>query len=135
MLRINWTPPPRELRSFGVICTVFLTLVGSVLAWRVGRTPAYWLYGSAVLMLIITFEAPPVLLLGVYRGWMAIGYVIGSVVSRVILVVIFFLVITPVAFVFKIMGRDVLRIKRAPSGSSYWVKHPHVGKESYRHLF
>lgn len=60
----------------------------------------------------------------VYAGAMRVTFPIGYVVSRLVLAVLFFLVITPVGVAFRLAGRDCLWIARRPPGESYWQPKP-----------
>lgn len=57
--------------------------------------------------------------------------------SQVILVVLFYLVITPLGLILKIFGKDLLDLKIEKNKNSYWVprKVAHKSKESYRKQF
>jgi hypothetical protein len=136
MLKIDWDPEPRKLREFGLTMIIGSALLGGLLYWKDHHTAAYWVWGVGAVLGFLGYEAPPPMALPFYRLWMGIGFVIGSVTSRIMLTVIFFAVITPVALIFKLMKRDTLRLRRAPDGESYWVNHPRItDKNYYRHLF
>lgn len=55
------------------------------------------------------------------RVWMALGQMIGRVVSPILLGIIFFLMITPVAVISRIAGRDELKLK-ARQNTTYWIE-------------
>ena len=57
--------------------------------------------------------------LPLYWAWLGIAYVLGNVMSRVIVTLIYFLVFTPMGLLGKILGRDKLQLKR-PNRDSYW---------------
>lgn len=52
-------------------------------------------------------------------AWFSIGELLGKVVSPIVLGVIFFVLITPVAVVSRLLGRDELRLHR-PQAATYW---------------
>lgn len=108
----------RELREFGwLVGGIFLAIAGG--AWYFGKT---WfqvpLYIGAPLVVLGTIL--PVVLKPVYYFWMSLAAVLGFVMTRVILTIFFFLVITPVGLFFKIIGRDALRRKLDRSAPTYW---------------
>ncbi len=55
-------------------------------------------------------------------GLLVGGIVLGSVVSRVILTLLFFLVLTPTGLVARLAGKDFLRLKLDRKAASYWIK-------------
>lgn len=54
----------------------------------------------------------PDLLLYPYKLWMKIGYILGWLNSRIILLLVFFLVLQPIALIMKLFGYDPLRLKK-----------------------
>ena len=78
----------------------------------------FWLSIGIVIGIFAIFA--PVFLTPLTRVWMALGELIGKLVSPIVLGFIFFVLITPLALATKLMGRDELRLKRKVC-SSYWV--------------
>jgi hypothetical protein len=68
--------------------------------------------------------------------WFQFGLLLGKVVSPVVLGVMFFLLITPVAIVTRLLGRDALRLKRR-SDNSHWVNRtpPGPSSDSFKNQF
>lgn len=56
------------------------------------------------------------------RAWLQFGMLLNKVISPMILGVIFFGVITPVAVLFRLLGRDLLRLKWNNECSTYWIE-------------
>jgi hypothetical protein len=61
----------------------------------------------------------------VFVAWMVVAFPIGWVVSRLVLLLLFFGVVTPVALFFRVTGRDALKVKRRPGAGTYWTQKPH----------
>lgn len=108
-------------RSFGLMLAALLLAAGVYRAWH-GLPPAATLAMLAVGALSATAAAllHPALLDPVARLWLRLGAILGMIVSPLVLAVIFFLLVTPIALIARLLGRDELRLKR-PSGKSYWV--------------
>jgi hypothetical protein len=126
-------PSPRKLREFAAVFVLFFVSLAGWRAWHGivdGRTEALAALGLVVGGAGLLY--PPAIRL-VYTAWMIAAFPIGWTVSRLMLVVVFYLVFTPVALVFRLMGRDALRLKRRPAGS-YWTPRPAPGnvKEYFR---
>jgi hypothetical protein len=51
----------------------------------------------------------------------ATAFPIGWVVSQVALVIMFYGVMTPMAFLFRMRGRDALQLRAKPDQSSFWI--------------
>jgi hypothetical protein len=79
-------------------------------------------YAATLLFFIfvaVTFFAPQ-LLTRLNRLWYTLGSLLGKVVSPLVLGVIFFVLISPIALITRLFGRDELKIKKSFS-KSYWV--------------
>ncbi len=79
------------------------------------------LAGIAALFLVLAFVAPKVLH-PLNVAWMRLGFAMGMVVSPIVLGILFFLTVTPMGFVLRLMGKDLLRLKLDKSASSYWIE-------------
>ena len=53
--------------------------------------------------------------------WFKFGIFLGKIISPIILGIIFFLVVTPIGFIMRILGKDVLNLKYNKN-KSYWIK-------------
>jgi hypothetical protein len=133
--KINWKPSTTDLRKFGWTILIGFGVIGLILFFRSHRDTAVtvWAISSAVAFLAILM---PPMSKPFYLLWMGIAFLLGSVMSRIVLSVIFFVVLTPVALVFRLMGRDALKKKKDLSATSYWSEHPKTeNSDSYKHLF
>ena len=117
---VTKAPPRKQLRQFaGLFLVVFLGLA----AWRwFGGKPDAWAAGLAAAAIVVgaTGLMFPAAVRPIYTGWMVAAFPIGWTVSRVVLGVVFFLVITPIGWAFKLMGRDLLWLRRH-GGATYWA--------------
>ena len=104
-------------RQFGALLAVVAAVV-AVWPLFAGGSIA-WPWGVAALLLLSLAWRAPRLLTPPARAWLWLGHLLGYVNTRVILALVYFLVITPVALLFRLLGRDALRLKRV-KGTSYW---------------
>ena len=107
------------LRKFGLAVGGVFLAIAAFLYWRDVSwfDVLAWIGGPLVVLGAIA----PKVLKPVYLGWMAMAIVLGSIVTRILLTIFFFVVITPVALFFKIIGRDALHRKLDRSASTYWI--------------
>lgn len=54
------------------------------------------------------------------KAWFMLGHVLGKFVSPIVLGIIFFGLLTPIALLAKLTGRDELKLRRHKS-NTYWV--------------
>jgi hypothetical protein len=121
---MNWSdvrrpPSDRLLRQFAGVWIGFF-LVAAAARWLRGgpHLPALVLAVMAVVVGVAGLLSPR-LIKPIYVGWMIAAFPIGWTVSKVALAAIFYVVLTPISWAFRIGGRDVLRLRRAPR-DSYW---------------
>ena len=124
-----------ELRKFGWtmagVAFVFLAL-GVWKSWSV--IPLVCL-AAAVLFFAVSPLFMPQVLQSVRRGWMAIAFVIGWVVSRVILVLLFYGIVTPIAVLARIAGKRFLETHPNPDAVTYWLEKKSKTTKSYNKLY
>jgi hypothetical protein len=60
------------------------------------------------------------------RGWLAFAHVLGSVNSKIILALIFFLFLTPLAFIYRLFHGDFMHIRRDAGKTTYYMPRDHL---------
>ena len=80
-----------------------------------------WAYVVAAIALILNMIWPPIFTPFAYV-WYKLSEILGYISSRIILGMIFFLVVTPVAWIRRRMGKDVLGLKEFKKGSDSVLK-------------
>lgn len=111
---------PRELRKFGLMVGGVFALLGLFQLLR--HKPYYPYFLTPGVLLVVLGAVVPKLLKPVYIGWMAMAFVLGFVVSHLILLFFFFCVVTPIGLVARLFGSDFLALKLKPSAASYWIR-------------
>lgn len=125
MVQLDLNPSPDKLRQFGSIAPIMLLIIGLVLRWRVGLSIA--LIAGMCLLGILIFLASrvsPKLVRPIYVGLTIIGFPIGWIVSHLVLLLFYFGIITPVALIFRLLGRDMLHRRWESGRETYWTEHP-----------
>ncbi len=116
-----------ELRKFGITLGIVFGLLGGLFFWR--EKPYYsYLFILAAFFLFFGLVLP-VLLKPIHKGWMTLALVLGSIMTRIILSILFYLVITPLGLISKLSGKDFLDLKFDKSASSYWVPRKKIAFE------
>lgn len=54
--------------------------------------------------------------------WFKFGVILGKIISPIIMGIIFFLVVTPIGLIMKILGKDLLRLKYNKKDNTYWIE-------------
>jgi hypothetical protein len=110
---------PLELRKFGYVMAGAAGAVAGLLWWR-SRPAAPW-FAAVGVVFLLTALVGPTALRPIERVWMRFADILSAVMTRVILVLTFFLVITPLAVVLRLLGKDPLRLRPDPDAQSFWI--------------
>ena len=84
--------------------------------------------------LLLGFVAPK-LLRPLNIVWFKFGLLLHKVMSPVVLGILFFLTVTPVAWMMRLFGKDPLRLARKGKGESYWVSREDDAPGSFKNQF
>ena len=107
-------------RGFGLVfATVFLIIFLFPLL-RNG-TAHYWALAIAAVFAVIAFTAPH-LLKPLNTIWFKFGMLLGAIIAPLVMMIIFFLVVTPIGLLMRLSGKDSLRLKRKGDEKSYWIQ-------------
>jgi hypothetical protein len=124
LIEINWQPSRKELRTFAIIALIAATLVALLLCIFKGLGIQWgaviFSFGAA------TFASSFVCLKltrMIYLGLILVTLPVGVLMSFLLLAIFFFGILTPLALVFRMIGRDTLHRKFDPDADSYWVTH------------
>jgi hypothetical protein len=110
----------KALRSFGLLLACVLLIAGCWLWWK---TASIWPWViAAALLLAVTGLAAPVILKPIYRIWMIFALILGWVMTRIILTLVYYLVLTPIGLAGRAFGEQFLQLKRSKESDSYWVR-------------
>ena len=121
---ISFTPPTRTLRQFAGIWTVFFGAL-ALSQWLRHDSPGTGLALAALALTVGPLGLwRPQTVRGVYVGMMVLTFPVGWVVARIILAGLYYGVFTPVGLLFRLVGRDVLCLRRRPELATYWVDKP-----------
>lgn len=105
-------------RKFGITLGLVLAFLAF---WPLvhHHAPRWWLLAVAVALLIAGFFFP-VVLGPANRAWFKLGLALNTIVSPIIMGVLFFGAVVPVSFVLRKRGEDLLALKRRPGAATYW---------------
>lgn len=125
MIHIDKNPSDKKLKQFARIAPMMLLLVGAVLCWKFGLPNSYFAASFVFGALIFLFSLLSLRIVRpIYLGLVYIGYPIGWVISHVVMLLLFYGIITPVGLIFRMTQRDALHLDRDPECKSYWTEHP-----------
>jgi len=143
LLDVTLDPEPRVLRQFGFFALAAFGLLGAVALWR--STLFGFVLGERALPVAIGFFAlgavsalfslvAPRANRPLYVGLIVLTFPIGFVLSFLVLGILFFLVLSPVGLLFRLIGRDGLQLRIDPAATTYWVDREPGGPDTERYF-
>jgi len=108
-------------RSFGfVFAGVFIAVAAYGYFMKESPNAVYWA-GASVIFLFLALVAPG-LLKPLNIAWFKFGQILHKIINPLVMGLIFFVVLTPIALIMKAAGKDPLRLKRHHETKSHWIK-------------
>jgi len=110
-------------RAFGLTVGSILLLIGAAKALITGAlAPTPLIFSALGATLLVFAILAPWRLSALNRVWLRIGATIAKVVNPIILALLFFLVVTPLALIMRTTGRRPLRLGPDRNIPSYWIE-------------
>lgn len=126
----NIDSSPRQLRKFALAMAIPLAAIGAVLLLTAREYYSYFFIASG--LFICPGLLVPAALLPLQKVWMTFSIIMGWFMTRLILCILFFAIITPMALLMRLLGKDLLNMKfDKGSSKTYWL--PRETNESREH--
>ncbi len=106
-------------KNFGIVFSIFFLLI-AIYPLTNNNELRIWSLVIAIIFLALGLINSKVLT-PLNKLWFKFGLLLGRIVSPIIMAVIFFLVVTPTAFIMRIIGKDLLNLK-LNKNKSYWIE-------------
>ena len=106
-------------RSFGIVFFIVFLFIAFYPLINQGEI-RIWSVLISLLFLILGIINSKILT-PLNKAWFKFGIFLGKIISPIVMGIIFFLVVTPIAFLMRILKKDLLNLKYNKN-SSYWVE-------------
>ena len=106
-------------KSFGIVFSIVFVLI-SLYPLLYGDSIRIWFLAISLAFLILGLVNSKILT-PLNKAWFKFGIFLGKIVSPIIMGIIFFLVVSPIGFIMRILGKDVLNLK-FNANKSYWIE-------------
>ena len=121
--QIDRAPKPTSSdRSFGLVFAAAFTVIAFLPLLHRG-SPRWWALGLAAAFAAVALAAPR-LLHALNRAWLGVGHLLHRITSPIIMGAVFFLCITPMAWIMRKRGADLLSLQWRADLKSYWIERP-----------
>lgn len=116
-------------RTFGFVFTGIFLLIAAYLWYHDGKTVAIQVFMVLAAVFFAFTIFMPIVLRPLNKAWYKLGLLMGRVVSPIVLGILFFILITPIAIVMRLAGRDPLKLRKQ-NVESHWIERVPPGPES-----
>ena len=111
--------PKSSNRSFGLLFFVVFFIVGF---WPLINSDPIRIWAlSLSLIFLILGVINSKLLNPLNFYWIRFGEILGKVIAPIIMLIVFFIILTPIGIVLRLFGKDLLKLKKSKFLTSYWV--------------
>ena len=105
-------------RSFGVVFFIFFLIISTYPLIKGGEIRIWSLIIALIFLILGIINSK--LLTPLNKIWFRFGILLGNFVSPIIMGIVFFIVVTPVSLILKLLGKDVLGLKKN-NKRTYWI--------------
>ena len=107
-------------KGFGLLFFIFFFLIG---LWPLikGDSPRILFFPIALVFLILGLINAKILS-PLNSLWIKFGELLGKIIAPVVMAFIYFIILTPLSFLIRITGKDLLKVKYSNKENTYWIK-------------
>ena len=107
-------------RSFGIVFFIFFLIVS---LWPIlnNESIRIWALVISSIFLILGLKNSN-LLSPLNKLWFKFGIFLGNFISPIVMGAVFFLVVTPIGFIMRFSGKNLLRLNKEKNRNTYWLK-------------
>lgn len=121
----------KELKEFGLVVGLVFLLIGVFLLWK--RIEHFYYFLTIGFVLVFFGLLFPLALKPLQKVWMTLALILGYIMTRIILGVLFYTIVTPIGIFTKLLGKDILDTDFKMKKDSYWIPKDksYSNKENY----
>ena len=110
-------------KNFGIVFFIFFLIVSIFPLFKNGEIRVWSLIVGIIFLILGLTNSKILTPLNII--WFKVGIFLGNFVSPIVMAIVFFLVVTPISLIMKLLGKDVLKIKKSKI-STYWIDKPNL---------
>ena len=106
-------------KTFGIFFSIVFFIIG---LWPLinSQEVRFWSISLAILFLVLALSDSK-LLTPLNRAWISLGLFLGKIITPVLMAIVFFLLVTPIGLIMRLLGKDLLNLKKN-NNKTYWIK-------------
>ena len=107
-------------RSFGLLFFIVFIVVG---LWPVIKGEAANIYLILISLFFLIFGLINSKILSPFnKAWIKFGEILGLIIAPIIMALVYFIILTPISIIVRMLGKDLLGLKFLKKQDTYWIK-------------
>ena len=107
-------------KSFGLLLFVVFVLLALWPLKNGSNINLYFIIASAIFLILGLINSK--LLSPLNKSWIKLGEILGMIIAPIVMALVYFVILTPVSFIVRIFGKDLLGLKFLKEKETYWIK-------------
>ena len=107
-------------KSFGLLFS-FVFLIVALWPLLSSNNIRFWSLIISFVFLLVSFIRP-IILKPLNNLWIKLGELLGKIIAPIVMALVYFVVLTPISFIVRIFGKDLLGLKLLKNTKSYWIE-------------
>ena len=106
-------------KSFGLVFFIFFFLVSIYPLFNFGELRYWALFISGIFLTLGLLNSK--ILTPLNKIWFKFGILLGSIVSPIVMGIVFFAIVTPTSLIMRVLGKNLLNLKK-DNKKTYWIE-------------
>ena len=107
-------------RSFGLLFFIVFIVVG---LWPVTKGETANIYLILISLFFLIFGLINSKILSPFnKAWIKLGEILGLIIAPIIMALVYFIILTPISLIVRMLGKDLLGLKFLKKQDTYWTK-------------
>ena len=107
-------------KSFGLLFFVVFLILALWPLKNGSNINLYFIIVSAIFLILGLINSK--LLSPLNKSWIKLGEILGMIIAPIVMALVYFVILTPVSFIVRIFGKDLLGLKFLKEKETYWIK-------------
>ena len=107
-------------RSFGILFFVVFLIISLWPLKNGNNLNFYFLTASIIFLILGALNSK--LLFPLNKAWIKFGEILGLIIAPIVMAIVYFVILTPVSLIVRLLGKDLLGLKFLKEKETYWVK-------------
>ena len=107
-------------KSFGLLFFVVFLILALWPLKNGSNINLYFIITSTIFLILGLINSK--LLSPLNKSWIKLGEILGMIIAPIVMALVYFVILTPVSFIVRLFGKDLLGLKFLKEKETYWIK-------------